>query len=244
MCIEFSNIKVFNLENAIRGMRNPLKSWDKSDSEWIPYEESSFKKTVAQPNFNQFGEVFELGENDLELAMKLTKAGSDHRKFLRQILVSMDVTAPAYWFRQFDTYKVGTTANSTSQMHTASNRLFTKDDFEYIDDLTLQRINKLVKIYQNTKSKDIKRKLIQIMPTSYLYTRTITLNYEVLRNQYHSRKNHFLDEWKKYCKFLHHFPYSEFITESEKKEYKITMDKVNINEETYKELCKKYYKEE
>lgn len=212
MCINFSDIRVFNVENAILGIRNAKKSWNKSDSKWGDFEDSEYEKSVALSGFDYHGKVFEIGEEDYKLALNLVKAGSDHRKFLRQIFVSMNITAPSYWWRQFDTYKVGVTQNSTSQMHTITNRKLTKDDFEYITTEHLEHINNLITIYQATGSKKIKRRLIQMMPASYLYTRTVSLNYEVLRNQYHSRKNHFLEEWKFYCKFLHYFPYSDFIT--------------------------------
>ncbi|MFW6377099.1 MAG: hypothetical protein ACOCZ5_00500 [bacterium] len=207
-----------NFCNAIYGMRNPLKSWNKSDSY---YKENN---------------DFILGDNDRDLAMRLVKAGSDHRKFMRQIFVSMDVSAPWYWWRQYHTYKVGTTENSTSQMHLITNRRLTLDDFawDWLSDYreyTLKHLNTLIMMYHelNLKTKrsrgnkeEIKelkkqrkavwRELIQDIPASFIYLKTCTLNYENLRNIYHSRKNHKLHEWKEFCSWIETLPYSELIT--------------------------------
>ena len=204
--IKITNISVCNFENAIRGMRNPLNSWDKSDS------------------YYDKGGNFVIGENDLKLALKLANAGSDHRKFLRQIFVSVDITAPLYWWKEFDTYKVGTVANSCSTMHTIHKKEFTLDDFShdklneynkrilkaYIDAINTDR-----KLFLETNDKDYWWQMIQMLPTSYNQLRTVTLNYEVLRNIYHSRKNHKLDEWHGFCDVIKGLPYSELITGKE-----------------------------
>ena len=204
--IKITNVCVYNFENAIRGMRNPLNSWDKSDS------------------YYDKGGNFVIGENDLKLALKLANAGSDHRKFLRQIFVSVDITAPLYWWKEFDTYKVGTVANSCSTMHTIHKKEFTLDDFShdklneynkrilkaYIDAINTDR-----KLFLETNDKDYWWQMIQMLPTSYNQLRTVTLNYEVLRNIYHSRKNHKLDEWHGFCDVIKGLPYSELITGKE-----------------------------
>jgi len=204
------------MKGAIRGMRNAKKSWHKSDSKWSSFKGSEYASSVAIPEFNRYGEVYELGEADLKLAKSLVASGTDHRKFLRQIFVSMDIFAPSYWWRQYATYKVGTTENSTSQMHTITNREYTRNDFSEISKKQLDKINNLVKLYQKTKSlphkKEIKQSLIEKMPPTYIYQRTVSSNYEVLRNQYTSRRVHFLDEWKEYCNMLEHFPYSVLLT--------------------------------
>lgn len=205
--IKITNVCVYNFENAIRGMRNPLNSWDKSDS------------------YYDKGGNFVIGENDLNLALKLANAGTDHRKFLRQIFVSMDILAPLYFYKELDTYKVGTVANSTSTMHTIHKRDLTLDDFSHDK---LNEYNKqILKMYINTINADRKSfletddksywyQIIQMLPTSYNQLRTVTLNYEVLRNIYHSRKNHKLDEWHTLCDAIEQLPYSVLITEKEK----------------------------
>lgn len=197
--IRVENINVFNLNGAIRGMRNPLNSWDKSDS-----------------RFNNAG-VFKIGEKDMELALKLIKAGTDHSKFMRQIFVSMDITAPSYWWREADTYKVATVTNSTSTMHTLINKELTKKDFSW-DIVTehrkklLDHLNNLIRIYKTTKNKSIWRELVQDLPGSYNYLRTFTANYQVLRNMYFARRNHKHQEWRDFCKdIIENLPYSELI---------------------------------
>jgi hypothetical protein len=212
--IKITNISVYNFENAIRGMRNPLNSWDKSDS------------------YYDKGGNFVIGENDLNLALKLANAGTDHRKFLRQIFVSMDITAPLYWWKEFDTYKVGTVANSCSTMHKIHDKEFTLDDFshehldgdslEYLED-TICRLNHCRHGHLIAKREGISDavkhywwQMIQLLPTSYNQLRTVTLNYEVLRNIYHSRKNHKLDEWHTLCDAIEQLPHSILITEKEK----------------------------
>jgi hypothetical protein len=199
---------VYNFEGAVRGMRNPLNSWDKIDSKYVSGS-------------------YILGENDLDLMRRLVKAGSDHRKFMRQILVCFDITAPLYWWKEFDTYKVGTTANSTSTMHKLTAKKFTFDDFSHeklkttlgetfegmdLLAMIIDFLNERRERYLETKDKTIWDEMIQILPTSYNQKRTLTLNYEVLRNMYHSRKNHKLQEWRDMCAKIESLPHSELIT--------------------------------
>lgn len=197
--IKFDNIEVSGFKAAIRGMRNPLNSWDKIDSDF---------KTDT------------LGENDYKLAMKLVKAGMDHRKFMRMINVTVDIIAPLYWWKEFDTYKVGTVSNSCSTMHTIHKKEFTFDDFshEHLDacslkvlDYTIVELNVNRGSYLETKDKKWWWQMIQLLPSSYNQKRTIQLNYEVLANIYKSRKNHKLDEWQDFCIWIKSLPYSEFI---------------------------------
>lgn len=191
---------VMNLENAIRGARNPMNSWAKSDS---TYDENG---------------NYLLGENDLSLATRLSKAGSDHRKFMRQIFVSADITAPLYWWKEFDTYKVATTANSTSTMHKIHSKPFTAEDFSN-DQLTgesqaffsqmVDYLEKLRILYNDTKDKKYWYDMIQLLPSGYNQLRTCTLNYETLTNIYHSRKNHKLKEWHVLCDWIGKLPYAK-----------------------------------
>lgn len=206
--IKVNNISVMNFDNAIRGMRNPLNSWEKSDSSFLPL--------YAPPHEY----VAEIGENDLALAMRLANAGSDDRKFLRQILVSVDITAPLYWWKEFDTYKVGTVANSCSTMHRIHSKEVTLEDFswEHLDEpgiqlleATIDYLNHNRKLFNLTKDKRYWHNMIQILPTSYNQLRTVTLNYEVLRNMYHARKHHKLDEWHSLCDAIEQMPYSQLI---------------------------------
>ena len=191
--IKFENTEVMNFEGAIRGMRNPLNSWDKSDS-----------YTVDNFNGNDFESEYKIGKNDLALMKKLIKAGSDHRKFMRQILVSVDITAPLYWWKEFDTYKVATVSNSCSTMHKIHDKEFTFEDFS-TDHLStgalclmrenIKALNLARRTYLETKDKSYWWDMIQLLPSSYNQRRTITLNYETLYNIYGSRRNHKLDEW-------------------------------------------------
>lgn len=200
--IRVSEIRVFNLEGAIRGARNPMNSWAKSDSVYVEGE-------------------YVIGENDLALLKRLVVAGSDERKFMRQILVSLDITAPLYWWKEFDTYKVGTTANSCSTMHKIHSRDLSKGDFS-IDNMTepaLQLLGAIIdfmnhnrRMYVASNNKSYWHNIIKILPTSYNQKRTITLNYEVLRNIYHARRHHKLDEWHTLCDEIEKMPYSELIT--------------------------------
>lgn len=192
-------ISVMNLENAIRGARNPLNSWDRMDS-----------------GYDRTGN-FVLGENDLTLARKLCKAGSDHRKFMRQILVSMDVTAPLYWWKEFDTYKVATVANSTSTMHKIHSQPFALSQFscDGMTEPTRARMQSLVDYleqlrgqYLGTKDKCYWRDMIQLLPASYNQLRTCTLNYETLVNIHHARREHKLSEWHSFCDVVETLPYA------------------------------------
>jgi hypothetical protein len=200
--INVERIEVFNWEGAIRGMRNPLNSWEKSDSKCVDGK-------------------YVVGENDLALMMRLVSAGSDERKFMRQILVSMDITAPFYWWKECDTYKVGTTANSCSTMHRIHSKQLELDDFscESLDvegkkllEAVIAYINFNIKMFDETKEKSYWKNIIQMLPTSYNQKRTLTLNYEVLRNMYHARKHHKLAEWRDFCYTIEELPYSELIT--------------------------------
>lgn len=209
--IEITNVKTLNWDAAIRGMRNPLNSWDKSDSEW--------RQIIIDGHFD--GVEFILGPNDLALAKKLANAGSDHRKFMRQIFVSMDINAPLYWWKEYDTYKVGTTANSCSTMHTIHKKEFVREDFSFERTYKdcdwhivsiLNVLNTSRDRYLETKDKVYWDTMIQLLPTSYNQMRTVTLNYENLINMYHARKNHKLDEWHTLCDVIRGLPYSELIT--------------------------------
>ena len=194
------NTEVMNFKNAMRGARNPMNSWDRSDS-----------------YFDENGKYI-LGENDLSLAVRLRKAGSDHRKFLRQIFVSMDITAPMYWWKEFDTYKVGTVANSTSTMHKITSAPFSLSQFscDKMDGATLDVMKYVIEKLENlrlrfleTKDKQIWYDIIQLLPSCYDQMRTCTLNYENLINIYHARKNHKLDEWHILCDHIRSLPYAE-----------------------------------
>ncbi len=212
--IKVENLEVLNFEGALRGMRNPLESWNKSDS----YYDKDTGKYV-------------IGEKDLALALKLTKSGSDHSKFLRQIFVSMDITAPMSWWWDFDTYKVATVRNSTSRMHKLGSRLLTFDDFSVDDEqgninitpfrkYVLEDLNKRIAEFQQLK-KDGKmeeamslwREIVFDSPQSYNFKSTWTGNYEIMRNIYRARKNHKQREFRDFCKYIEeNFPYSELIT--------------------------------
>ena len=203
--------QVSGFDTAIRGMRNPLNSWAKSDSEW-EYD-------------NDDGMKFEVGMNDLTLMFDLVRAGSDHSKFMRMINVTMDVTAPLYWWKEYDTYKVGTVANSCSTMHTIHKKEFELADFSHehlvgsaegalsivIDTLNMYR-NLFLTTSNSEEKKEYWWQLIQLLPTSFNQKRTIQLNYQVLRNIYHARKNHKLGEWRYFCTMIEKLPYSDLIT--------------------------------
>ena len=222
--IKLEKTSVMNMENAIRGMRNPMNSWDKNDS---------FICEECHGGLCEFGgwngrdcpvtdvNRFVLGSNDLGLARKLVKAGSDHRKFLRQIFVSVDITAPFYWWKEFDTYKVATTANSCSTMHKLTHKKFEVNDFshEHLDSFSMKQLEDLVKYLNKCRDnylgdygkiygqKDMWWQMIQLLPSSYNQLRTVTLSYETLLNQYHARKHHKLDEWHIYCDWIEALPY-------------------------------------
>ena len=197
--IKIDKISVMNMENAIRGARNPMNSWARMDSY---YDEDG---------------NYVLGENDISLASRLAAAGSDHRKFLRQIIVSMDITAPLYWWKEFDTYKVGTVANSCSTMHKIQAKPFELDDFSHdrlsedalsvLDGLIMYLEDQRVKFVE-TKDKAFWHNMIQLLPTSFNQMRTVTMNYEVLINIYYARRNHKLGEWKELCREIEKLPYA------------------------------------
>lgn len=193
-------IQVMNMENAIRGARNPLNSWARGDSY---YDEDG---------------NFCLGDNDISLGGRLARAGSDHRKFLRQIFVSMDINAPLYWWKEFDTYKVGTVANSCSTMHKIQAKEFTRADFSCdrmtedalaVLDHTIAFLEKERLRFVETKERDAWHNMIQLLPTSYNQLRTVTLNYEVLINIYYARRNHKLAEWHALCHAIEELPYAK-----------------------------------
>jgi len=198
--IRITEVSVFNFENAMRGIRNPMNSWQKSDS-----------------YFNEDGQYI-LGKNDLELAAKLCKAGSDHRKFMRQIIVSVDILAPLYWWKEFDTYKVGTTANSTSTMHKIHAKPFDIDDFSHdqLDDSGKDALLGILKTLENARERYVaskyKRewyKIIQLLPSGYNQLRTCTMSYENLVNMYSARNAHKLYEWREFCDWVTTLPYAD-----------------------------------
>jgi len=206
--IRFEEVAIFNWAGALRGMRNPWESWDKADS----YYESQIRQPMMK---------LVMGKNDLLLAMTLSKAGSDHAKFLRQIIISMDIIAPEYWWKEFDTYKVGIVANSTSMMHKLGSRELTPSDFSFDSDES-PRVRAYMSLINNTRQEWVDsgkkkpspewREMVQLVSTAYIYRRTVTLNYAVLQSIYHSRKNHKLEEWNTFCKWIEDLPYSQIIT--------------------------------
>lgn len=204
--ITIVNEETYGWEEAIRGMRNPMNSWHMSDSKW-----------------DGFGEAhgYSIGGNDLSLMKKLISAGSDHSKFMRMITVYCDITAPLYWWKEYDTYKVGTVANSCSTMHKIHAEVLAFDDFshEHLDCEELDILDSIIyslnwnrQKFLETKDKSYWHKMIQLLPSSYNQKRTVQLNYAVLRNMYHARKNHKLDEWHTFCEWVESLPYAELIT--------------------------------
>lgn len=198
--IKIERYNVMNFENAIRGARNPMNSWNRMDSS---YDENG---------------NFIMGPNDLSLATRLAKAGTDHRKFMRQIFVSVDFTAPLYWWKEYDTYKVATVANSTSTMHKIASKPFELDDFSHdhmnnkaLQSLqsTIQTLEELRLDYLQTKDKTIWYSMIQLLPSNYHQMRTCTFNYETLMNIYYARRNHKLDEWHDVCDWILTLPYAK-----------------------------------
>ena len=228
--LKIENVEVLGWEHAIRGMRNPKNSWAKSDSgPECPYGK---EKCCGECQQN-----FCIGHNDKQLMMALRNAGTDHRKFMRMIVVYLDITAPLYWWKEFDTYKVGTVANSCSTMHKIADKEFTREDFScehllgdntipdhdyqsstYVLDMVIQSLNFWRNEYlKGTESGIPKDKrwwwqMIQLLPSSYNQRRTVMLNYEVLANMYKSRRNHKIDEWHTFCDWVEELPYSELIT--------------------------------
>lgn len=215
--LNIENVEVMGWEHAIRGMRNPMNSWEKSDSDW------NFDCIEDPETFYTYEtkDEYEIGPNDLDLMRRLRNAGTDHRKFMRMITVYMDIAAPLYWWKEFDTYKVGTVANSCSTMHKIHAKEFTLDDFSHEHlvmetykclEYTIKMLNGYREIYLQTKDKQYWWQLIQLLPSSYNQKRTVMLNYEVLANMYKSRRNHKLDEWHTLCDWMETLPYSELIT--------------------------------
>lgn len=223
--IRIENVEVIGWEAAIRGMRNPMNSWEKSDTTFYDNVNGEYHDICG--NSGPFNHDFEtdmiMGYNDLDLMKRLRNAGTDHRKFMRMITVYVDITAPLYWWKEFDTYKVGTVANSCSTMHKIHAKEFTLEDFSHehlfapLQDLRplIDILNMYREMYLETKDKQDWWQLIQLLPTSYNQKRTVMLNYEVLANMYKSRKDHKLDEWREFCKWIETLPYSELITGKE-----------------------------
>lgn len=218
--IKIENIDIFGWEAAIRGMRNPMNSWDKSDSWSFIHQDAETKEYLKKG--------FHIGENDLKLMQSLIRAGTDHSKFMRMINVTLDITAPLYWWKEFDTYKVGTVANSCSTMHKIHSKEFTLDDFSHEhlfseenlryedepDSLKLlktiiQALNSYRLSYLDEQDKSVWWQMIQLLPSSYNQKRTVQLNYQVLRNIYFARRNHKLDEWTDFCRMIEGLPYGK-----------------------------------
>ena len=209
--IQIENIEVTGWEHAIRGMRNPMNSWDKSDSGWM----GECEYYTGRP-------IIEVGPNDLDLMMRLAKAGSTHAKYRRMIVCYLDALAPLYWWKEADTYKIGTVANSCSTMHKIHAKEFELDDFshdhlledegiEFLEH-TMTALNYYRRKYLETHCKMWWWQMIQLLPSSYNQKRTLMLNYEVLAHIYHDRKDHKLDEWRDFCRMIRSLPYSQLIT--------------------------------
>ena len=225
--IKFENTEVIGWEHAIRGMRNPKNSWGKSDSGFCDTIGDKYENIIKPENYR-------VGPNDYDLMTRLRNSGTDHRKFMRMITVYVDITAPLYWWKEFDTYKVGTVANSCSTMHKIHEKEFYEEDFSFEkimsgyenyyegDDAmytaycsmqnVISALNRLRYMYNITKNKKYWDAIIQLLPSSYNQKRTVMMNYEVLANIYKSRKNHKLDEWHVFCDWIESLPYSELIT--------------------------------
>lgn len=243
--LKIENVETYGWAAAIRGMRNPKNSWDRMDSH--PCLEADWSGDCAMvmnddepaKDCDPDKYHFCVGENDFKLMETLTAAGQDHGKFLRMITVTLDITAPLYWWKEFDTYKVGTVANSCSTMHKIAEKEFTVDDFshEHLDGVSrdmfvqndkeqpyffcsfedmlyvqVEALNKARELYLETKDKKYWWQMIQLLPSSYNQRRTVMLNYAVLKNIYHARKDHKLDEWHTFCDWIESLPYSELIT--------------------------------
>ena len=234
--IKIENSEVLGWEHAIRGMRNPMNSWEKSDSGYCGRDLLRDCRTCVHRNtsYPACYSGFDLGPNDYDLMMRLRNAGTDHRKYMRMIAVYVDITAPLYWWKEFDTYKIGTVANSCSTMHKISAKEFTLEDFshEHVTTrslelliMTVKYLNECRDLYINYEisdnggfpkptKKELWWQMIQLLPSSYNQRRTIMFNYEVLANIYKSRKHHKLDEWREFCTWIESLPYSEIITGS------------------------------
>ena len=240
--LKIENTEIVGWNAAIRGMRNPMNSWEKSDSfcsyndkchECSDNQKCDFyfsEKGPGHPYRNRFsGDFHYIGPNDYTLMKNLRNAGTDHRKFMRMITVYLDITAPLYWWKEFDTYKVGTVANSCSTMHKIHAKEFTLEDFstehlypevrEAFENTIIKYLNEARKTYNflsdTPGKKDAWWQMIQILPSSYNQKRTVMLNYEVLANIYKSRRSHKLDEWHTFCDWIEELPYSELITGKE-----------------------------
>lgn len=248
--LKIENIEVMGWEAAIRGMRNPMNSWEKSDSGWdaripplelrnqVDWKRWAEHYKVVQDNGEH---TYDIGPDDRDLMTRLRNAGTDHRKFMRMIVVYLDITAPLYWWKEFDTYKVGTVANSCSTMHKIAAKEFTRDDFScehllgdgsvpdheyqsstYVLDMIIQSLNFWRNEYLNGTESGISKdkrwwwQMIQLLPSSYNQRRTVMLNYEVLANICESRRNHKLDEWHTFCDWIESLPYSKLITGEKK----------------------------
>ena len=254
--IKIENVEVVGWEHAIRGMRNPKNSWDRSDSDYrqilcdrcdncLSYQFEHWEDcdNCEVDKECKTHDGFMIGPNDHKLMMSLAAGGPVHAKYRRMIVVYLDITAPLYWWKEYDTYKIGTVANSCSTMHKIHEKEFTREDFSYehlirpedrydidcsvkipreaphypidILDLTIRSLNVCRDLYLQTGDKDIWWQMIQLLPSSYNQKRTVMLNYEVLHNMYISRKAHKLDEWRDFCKWIESLPYSELITGNE-----------------------------
>lgn len=234
--IKFENTEVVGWEHAIRGMRNPMNSWEKSDSGWRHYSNLTHTNMGLVDYQQSIHDELELGPNDHDLMMRLAAGGPVHAKYRRMITVYVDITAPLYWWKEFDTYKVGTVANSCSTMHKIHTKEFTLEDFscEHLNDdcmacnvvygdhsdyltsldilkYTIEGLNYWRRRYLTTKNKDDWWQMIQLLPSSYNQKRTVMMNYEVLAGIYPMRKDHKLDEWHVFCDWIEQLPYSEII---------------------------------
>lgn len=208
------------MEFIIEGMRNPMNSWEKSDS-YENFDVSYDEETGVEIHHP----YYRIGAGDISLMRRLSNAGTDHRKFMRMMPVYVRITAPLYWWKEFDTYKIATVGNSCSTMHKIQEKEFTLDDFshEHLDDVSLDTFEYIItqleydrKLYLKTKDKNRWWEMIQLLPSSYNQTRNLMLNYEVLANIYRQRKNHKLDEWREFCRWIEKLPHSELITGEDK----------------------------
>lgn len=225
--IKIERTETYGWEAAVRGMRNPKNSWDKSDSHycWEPqYPGSGCFGCELNSDHNCRVDKYIIGKNDFDLMKTLAAAGNDHGKFLRMITVTVDLTAPLYWWKEFDTYKVGTVADSCSTMHKIHAKKFDRSDFSMehliprmkeVMDVTIANLNACRGNFLETKDKTWWWQMIQLLPSSYNQKRTVQVNYSVLKNMYHARKNHKLDEWHEFCRWVEALPYSELITGKE-----------------------------
>lgn len=220
--IKLEKDNIYGWEEAIRGMRNPLNSWERSDSGY-----PAVRAVTIGGDINWTVKKFIIGDNDHDLMMRLAKGGSTHAKYRRMITVYVDITAPLYWWKEFDTYKVGTVANSCSTMHKIHDKEFDLPDFSWehlhensinVLESVIEQLNENRKLYIETKIKDYWWQMIQLLPSSYNQKRTVMLNYEVLAAMYNDRKNHKLDEWHTFCDWIRKLPYSEIITGAEAEE--------------------------